>query len=340
MPMAKAVKLYPQLIIVSPHYSAYREASQNVMQVICNLTGLVEQVSIDEAFLDVSDLPEPPEVIATELQSRIRVELNLPCSLGVATNKLVAKIANNIGKSSKRGNSPPCSVVVVQPGYEADFLAKLPVDELWGIGPKTAAKLEEAGFHTIGQLAKAPEAQLFSMFGKWGIAMRQHARGEDDSPVATSHEIKSISQEVTFAKDISDSKQLELTLRELSDRVGRQLRSNDLTARTVRLKLRWADFTTISRQVTLEEGGIDQDNLIYEAARRLFLRVWQPGKKVRLLGVGTSGLQKSIRQLSLWDGDAEKQHRLLDAIDAIHEKFGRQIIRRGRVNQEIKRKGN
>jgi DNA polymerase IV len=340
MPMAKAKKICPQMVIVPPHFSAYREASQKTMQIICDLTGLVEQVSIDEAFLDVSDLPDAPEVIAANLQSRIREELNLPCSLGVASNKLVAKIANNIGKSSKKGNMPPCSIMVVPPGKEASFLANLPVNELWGVGPKTAAKLEEIGIHTIGQLARTAETQLYSMFGKWGRAMQHHARGEDDSPVENSHEVKSISQEVTFAKDISDQKHLEQTLRELSDKVGRQLRSNDLTARTIRLKLRWEDFTTLSRQATIEEGGIDQDNLIYEAARRLFLRVWQPGKKVRLLGVGVSGLQKSIRQLSLWNGEAEKQHRLLSAIDAIHERFGKQVIRRGRVNKDLKGVGS
>ncbi len=153
MPMARAVKLCPGLLVVPARHGVYSAVSRQVMARLHNLTGLVEQISIDEAFMDVSDLPEPGLVLAQRLQATIREELSLPCSIGVATNKLVAKMATDVGKASRRGGQPPNAIQVVPPGQEAAFLAPLPIQALWGVGPKTAARLNELGVRTVGDLA-------------------------------------------------------------------------------------------------------------------------------------------------------------------------------------------
>lgn len=328
MPMARAVKLCPHLVIVPSHYRAYQEMSQQVMVRLRQLTPLVEQLSIDEAFLDVSDLPEPAETIARRLQAAINRDLGLPCSLGVATNKLVAKIANNTGKASAKTGRPPNTIKVVPPGHEAAFLAPLPVDELWGVGPKTAARLAGMGIRTIGHLARRPEAGLVQQFGKLGRDLARRAKGIDDRPVITEHQIKSISQETTFARDINNADFLLHTLRRLSEQVGRRLRRRQLSATTVKIKLRWADFTTLTRQVTLDRPT-NLDSEIYAAARHLFQKTWPPGKRVRLVGVGVSGFSASAYQLSLWNHQAEQEHRLQDALDALRDRFGSKAIRRG-----------
>ncbi len=328
MPMARAVKLCPDLIIVPSRYQAYQAASGQVMAVLYNLTPLVEQISIDEAFLDVSDLPEPGEVLARRLQATINTELGLPCSLGVATNKLVAKIANNIGKASVKSDKPPNTIEVVPAGREAAFLAPLPVKELWGVGPKTAERLAQLGIHTIGDIAHRPEADLVRYFGKHGHDLALRARGVDDRPIETEHEAKSISQETTFAKDISDGDILRQTLRRLSEQVGRRLRCKEVSGATVKIKLRWADFTTLTRQVTLDHPT-NLDSEIYAAAEQLFEKTWPAGKRVRLVGVGVSGFETTAYQLGLWDVDTGPDHRLQTTLDELRDRFGDRAIRRG-----------
>lgn len=329
MPMARAVKLCPQLIIVPSHFDAYRAASQQVMAHLHQLTPLVEQLSIDEAFLDASDLPEPAEGLARRLQTTINTELNLPCSLGVATNKLVAKIANDVGKAAVRSDQPPNALQVVPPGQEAAFLAPLPVEALWGVGPKTAERLHGLGLHTIGDLARWPEADLVRRFGQHGSDLARHARGIDERPVVTEQEAKSISQETTFARDISDGSTLRETLRRQSEQVGFQLRRKGLNGVTVKLKLRWADFTTLTRQMTLERPtNLDDD--IYTAALHLFEKTWPPGKRVRLIGVGVSSFATAGYQLELWaDPHLDQTRRLQPVLDELRERFGRQAIQRG-----------
>jgi DNA polymerase-4 len=328
MPMARALRLCPQLIIVSSRHGKYSQVSRQVMAHLHALTPLVEQISIDEAFLEVSDLPQPAEAIARQLQAQVRQDPGLPCSLGVATNKLLAKTANDVGKASFRGEGPPNAITIVPPGQEAAFLAPLPAEMLWGIGPKTAERLAELGIRTIGDLASRSESQLMRLFGKNGYDLALRARGIDDRPIVTSHAVKSVSQEVTFAKDLREAQALERTLFQLAAGVGTRLRRNLLTGTTVKIKLRWADFTTLTRQVTLEHAT-DQDSQIYQAALSLFHKTWQPGKPVRLLGVGVSGLGAQIRQLGLWDADAEKDRQLQTAIDQLRQRFGRQILQRG-----------
>ncbi len=328
MPMSQAIRLYPKLVIVPADHHAYSEASRRVMAIFHRLTPLVEQISIDEAFLDVTDLPQPGLDLARDLQATVHKEAGLPCSLGVASNKLVAKIATDTAKKRHTGAGYPDAILEVPPGKEAEFLFGLPVSALWGVGPKTASTLAEINIKTIGDLANVPEALLAKKFGKNGLDLARHARGIDNRPVVTEHDIKSISEEVTFDHDIQDEKILLATLRELSEGVGKQMRRANISGTTFRLKLRWPDFTTLTRQVTVSQP-VDQDTIIYEAARGLFYRVWSPGKAVRLLGVGMSGLSQGVRQLTLWDSAETKEKKLLDALDVLHHKFGDHSVQLG-----------
>jgi len=332
MPMARALRLCPELRLVSSRHGIYGEVSQRVMQHLQNLTALVEQISIDEAFMDVSDLPETGEKIARQLQETIHTKESLPSSIGVATNKLVAKIANNMGKISNKGVGPPNAITVVPAGEEAAFLAPLPVEALWGVGPKTAERLEEVNIYTIGDLAAYRATDLARWFGKNGYDLSQCAKGIDDSPIITSREAKSVSQEVTFSQDVRDEQALLHTIRDLSEGVGLRLRKGKLTASTVKLKLRWPDFTTLTRQTTMQ-SPTDQDKQIYSTALQLFYKTWQKGNAVRLIGVGVSGLNTPLRQLSLWDqapdSSSKKSRQLQEAMDKLRERFGDQILKHG-----------
>lgn len=328
MPMARAVRLCPSLIIVDRHHGEYSRVSKLVMAILHDLTPLVEQVSIDEAFLDVSDYDDSGESIARRLQARIREELNLPASLGVASNKLVAKIANNVGKDSARKGDYPNAITVVPAGQEAAFLAPLPTRELWGVGPVTAEKLARLGISTIGELAAYPVHDLVYHFGKYGREMWEHAQGIDTRPIITQHEIKSVSRETTFARDVSDAETLKHTLHALSQSVGRQLRRKHLSGNTIKIKLRWSDFTTFTRQVTLPYP-IESDEDIYRNALYLLEANRSPNKRVRLIGVGVSGFKETpVRQLGLWEAPAEADRRLQDALDHLWDRFGEGAVQR------------
>jgi DNA polymerase-4 len=335
MPMGRALRLSPGLIIVSSRHSLYSEVSQQVMERLHDLTPLVEQISIDEAFLDISDIHESPEIVARKLQARIHDELQLPCSIGIASNKLIAKIATEVGKSlalreiKAMGEvKPPNAVTVVPFGEEAAFLSPLPADMLWGVGPKTSARLTELGIHTIGDIAKWPESEMIRMFGENGRDLARHSKGIDDRPITTERETKSISQEITFSRDVRDDKILEKTVREQSTEVARQLRKNDLAGSTVKLKIRWPDFTTLTRQITFNHRT-DQEDEIAKAALDLLRSVRKPNQAVRLIGVGVTGIGQPIRQLGLWDMEDEKSRKLQEAVDELREKYGKNIIQHG-----------
>jgi DNA polymerase-4 len=254
----------------------------------------------------------------------------------VATNKLVAKIANDAGKTAAPRDHPPNAITVVPPGQEAVFLAPLPADALWGVGPKTAARLADIDVMTIGELAQVPEADLIRLFGKNGYDLARRARGIDDRPVVRHRDPKSVSKETTFPQDVTATPVLMDSLRELSSGVGRRLRRLEMVGATVKLKIRWPDFTTLTRQVTLDEP-IDKDDEIFDAAEALLTSVWRPGRPVRLIGVGVSGLGPPVRQLTLWEalteGQAqaatEKEQRLREAVEVLHQRFGQHAIQRG-----------
>lgn len=328
MPMSLAIRRCPDLLIVDPRHSRYSEMSRQVMGRLHDLSPLVEQISIDEAFVDISELREPVEQTARRVQQEIWDDLGLPCSIGIAVNKLVAKIATETGKKAARGSGYPRAITVVAPGREAEFLAPLPAAMLWGVGKKTEAVLAGLGMHTIGDIARRPESDLIQHFGKNGYDLSRHARGIDDRPVVVEHEVKSISQEVTFGHDVSDDQVIDSTLKSLSARVAHTLRQDKLAGKTVKLKLRWPDFTTLTRQTTLP-APTDQENDIYETALALLRKIRSPGQAVRLIGVGISGLGVPVYQMELWDQSSEKQRKLQVVLDELQEKFGKKAIDKG-----------
>ncbi len=333
MPMAQAVRLCPDLIIVRHSRGVYSDASRQVMARVRELTPLVEQLSIDEAFLDVSDLPDSMEAIARRLQARIREDLHLPCSLGGATNKLVAKIANDVGKSRAGKRDYPNAITIVPPGQEAAFLAPLPVRALWGVGPKTEERLHALGIFTIGQLAAYPEKELGRLFGQHGWDLARRARGIDHRAVAVQRgQAKSISKETTFARDVADGRALRSTLRRLAASVARSMRRKGYQGRTVKLKLRLSDFTTLTHQTTLARPT-DDEQVIAKAVLTLFENLWEPGQLVRLVGVGVTNLQKGLVQLRLWEDQDDRVRNLHTAMDALREKYGHDVVHRG-VDEE------
>ncbi len=319
MPMAQAVRLCPDLQIVRPRHGVYSDYSQRVLQFLRDSVPIVEQISIDEAFLDASDDPRGGPGAAQVMQAEIRSRFGLPTSWGVASNKLIAKIATEVGK--------PSGLISVPSGSEAQFLTPLPVSMLWGIGPKSEARLAELEIRTIGQLARVSEGRLAETFGDWGIELAARARGLDDRPVEDSYEPRSLSAEQTFAKDVSSESKLRLCLLEMSERVGRRLRRAELAGSIVRVKLRWPDFATITRQARLAQPT-DQDQEIFRAAWSLFQRNWRTGRPVRLLGVGVSDLGPPLRQLELFDRGWEHDRKLLQAIDRLRTKYGSDVLTR------------
>lgn len=343
MPMAQAIRLCPHLIVVGQSRGVYGERSRAVMAILRNTAPEVEPLSIDEAFLNVTILPDEIDAIARNLQQRINDELELPCSLGGATNKLVAKTANTVGKARGAKDKPPNAITIVPPGEEASFLAPLTIRRLWGVGPKNAETLNKLGMNTVGDVANWPEDALIARLGKLGGDIWRRAQGIDFRPVLTEHEAKSISKEVTFAQDVVDEAELKLTLRRLSDGVGRQARKAELAGATIRLKLRWTDFTTLSRQLTLD-NPTDMDGEIYRAAAQLFDQVWVKGKPVRLIGVGLGGFSAAKKQMGLWEdrGDARHAEDLQSALDQLRDRYGERTITRAsdlryRPNEDNKR---
>ena len=335
MPMARALSLCPELIVIHHRHGLYGEYSNKVMDILRSYTPLFQQVSIDEAFLDVSDLPKPAGVIAREIQERVDREVHLPCSLGVATNKLVAKVANDFGKSQVKSGQAPRQITIVPPGEEAAFLAPLDIQSLWGIGPKTSQKLHGQGIHTIGQLAALSIAELEAYFGNNALEMHARALGIDPSPVHSEREVKSVSNEVTFTKDTTDSEVLRQTLRALADKVGYRLRQAGLAGSVVQIKLRYSNFETLTRQTALPQPT-NLDDEIYAAAEKLFEANIIPTRAVRLIGIGVSRLNPPYRQLSLWDNNQDEKEKLASAIDQLKEKYGQDVIKRASMMKNPK----
>ncbi len=337
MPTGQALRLCPDLTLIYSHFGDYSARSGEVMAILHQLSGLVEQVSVDEAFIDVTDLPQDPESIARGLQQKVKELTGLPCSIGAASNKLVAKIATDTGKSRSQNPDYPRAILCVPAGKEREFLAPLPAKAMWGVGPKTEASLADLGLRTIGDIAASPVELLERKFGKYGVEIQRHAMGIDDRPVTVEYEAKSISQETTFARDTGDLVFLRHTLRDLSSKVGYRMRCDGVCARVIRIKLRWSDFTTHTRQVALQQPT-DQDGVIYATAVDLLEKLWEPDRLVRLIGVGGANLVEQAHQLSLWETSTEKERKLLDALDELREKFGRGAVQRAdRLGKRDKR---
>lgn len=329
MPMAQALRLCPDLITLSGDHKTYRQYSHKVMEILRTFSSVLEQISIDEAFLDITDVNQKPEHVAIQLHNKILIELGLPNSIGLAGNKLVAKIATEVAKAtSKNTDKPPNAIMIVPPGEEEDFLAPLKVDFLWGVGPKTSAKLAELGIKTIADLAKMPETTLIKLFGSVGYELWLRSHGIDNRPVIQEHAIKFISREITFANDIYERKPLEEIIYSLARQVSDRLSQKNLEGTTIKLKLRWADFSTLSRQKTLPHST-DQCEIIFSTACELFYQIWKQNKPVRLLGVGISGL--TPRQLTLWEDNTHSSQSLSDekinvVFDSLRKKYGEKAV--------------
>jgi DNA polymerase-4 len=328
MPTAQALRLCPELILVSSRHREYSQKSKIVMEILADFTPRLEQISVDEAFLDVSDIQKESYAIALDIQLKIDFETGLPASFGVSTNKLVAKIANDYGKKQKGGNTYPRAIQVVQPGKEAEFLAPLSVDMPWGVGPKTAEKLKMNGIKTIGALADISEEFLITHFGKNGKFIKNNALGIDSRPVENSGEMKSVSQEMTFEHDISDIDVILNEMKLISEKLGSRLRKKNLMGYTVHVKIRYFDFKTLTRQISLS-SPIDQDGIIYDQAKKVFLDHWNQKMPVRLIGISISRFTQGEKQLSLWDTDEEKESKFLKVYDTLKNKYGNEVIKKG-----------
>ena len=291
MPTAQALRLAPGLLVVPPEWARIRECSRAVMAVLAQY-GPLEQMSVDEAYIDLSGAADPP-ALAAAVRQRVPAETKMPASVGLATSKLVAKVASDFNK--------PRGLTVVPPGEEAAFLAPQSVRAIWGIGPRTAERLAALGIVTCGQLASADPERLRAAFGREADNLLRRARGEDDRPVTPDRgPAKSISQEWTFNRDVSDAAVLRDYLEKMSAEVARQLGEDNLIAHTIRVKFRWSDFTTFTRQRSLDVGT-DDAATIYRLAELIWRENWPPGRPMRLLGVGATGLVAGEgRQLGLF----------------------------------------
>jgi DNA polymerase-4 len=329
MPLRTAAKLCPHAVFVNGHPDRYREYSQKVHHVLQDFSPQIEMVSIDEAYLDMTGterLHGPPLRAAHALHQAIHAHTRLNCSIGIAASRLVAKVCSDQAK--------PNGVLWVLSGNEATFLAPLAIRRIPGVGKVTEQSLQALGINTVGDLARSDAAFLEERFGKWGLALAGKAKGLDaggwfDSEIGADEDPKSMSHEHTFSTDTSDPQRLESTLLRLAEMVGRRLREAGLHARTVQLKLRYDDFTTITRAHTLP-GSTQLDIELFEAARKLFRDNWTAGRPVRLLGVHASSFAHEEGQLDLLEGDKQRRWRqALSAADHLRDKYGESAVELG-----------
>ncbi|MEE8482522.1 MAG: DNA polymerase IV [Acidiferrobacterales bacterium] len=319
LPMVRAKRLCKHLVILNGRHQRYADVSREIRNIFYRYTPLVEPLSLDEAFLDVSasvQLFGAATDIGRRIKAEIKQELGLIASVGVASNKFVAKIASDIDK--------PDGFVVVEPGHEQAFLDPLPVSRLWGVGKVSNDKLNKLGIQTIAQIRSLPKDSLVNLFGKWGKRLWQLANAIDNREVVPDHQAKSISHEQTFADDIFDLGMLQSILMELTENLSRRLRRNSLAGRTIQLKLRFGDFHTISRAHTLLEPT-HQTRELWAIAKALLVSNYQAHPYgLRLLGMGVSGLEtESCKQGQLFDdSDATRQTELDVLSDSLHQRFG------------------
>lgn len=316
-PLHTARRLCPHAIFLQGHYEKYREYSRAIYAILGEMTPLVEMVSVDEAYLDMTGcerLHGPLLAAADSLVRKIKQRTGLNCSVGASTSCLVSKIASDQAK--------PHGLLYVVPGSEAQFLAPLPVRRMPGIGRVTEPRLRALGIETIGDLQRLNPEELKSHFGRFGEWLYLRARGKDLNERIEANGPQSISHETTFETDTCDREELERTLSYLAQRVGRRLREHQLFARTVGLKLRYADFQTFTRDISLREPT-NVDSVIYEHVRHLFHCTFNPQWKVRLLGVRVSKLETTAFQTSLLDAaQTAKISQLLKAADQVRKRYG------------------
>jgi DNA polymerase-4 len=333
MPIRTAKKLCPHAIFLRGHYEKYREYSDKIGEIFSEFTPAVEMVSIDEAYLDLTGterLHGSAFRAGDCLIRTVKDRTGLNCSVGVSTSHLVSKIASDQAK--------PHGLLYVLPGCEAKFLAPLPIRRMPGIGKVTEPELLSRGISTIGDLARAGPEKLKEWFGKYGEWLFLKSQGQDIDAYAYEEEPKSVSHETTFDTDINDVEELERTLSYLSQLVGRRLRDHSFFARTVGLKLRYADFRTLTRDLTLDEPT-HLDSVIFENVLRLFDQAWNRRQKIRLLGVRTSNLEKGLFQRGLLEApQKQKLERLAQAADQLRDRFGFDAVKLARSLESDKKK--
>jgi DNA polymerase-4 len=329
MPLRTAYKLCPQAIFVDGHMDRYHEYSQKVAEVLRGFSPLVEMASVDEAYLDITGterLYGPPLRAGHLLHERVKAATNLNCSIGIACSRLVAKISSDQAK--------PNGVLWIVPGQEAAFLAPLDVRRVPGVGKVTEKNLHAYGIRKVGDLARLDEKFLGERFGKWGLALAGKSQGLDaggwfDTDIGVDEGPKSISHEHTFDDDTADADKLEATLARLSEMVGRRLREHKLEARTIQLKLRYTDFTTITRAHSVARATA-LDTEIFEEVRELLRRNRKAGAAIRLLGVQVSGWAQGGEQMDLLGEERhEKWKHTMAAADRLRDKFGDSAVSLG-----------
>jgi DNA polymerase-4 len=326
MPLATASRLCPQAIFIQGSFPKYRDASEKFMAILADFSPFLEPMGLDEAYLDATGFESihgSAKQMAVKIKRRVKAELGINASIGIAGGKVVAKVASELSK--------PDGLLEVAPGKDRSFLAPLPIARLPGIGQKAERKLKRLGITNLGKLSVTPLSTLKSHFGASGGMLRRFARGIDDRSVEPPAAAKSISRETTFERDSRDRSLLKSTLRYLGERVGADLRKKGKRARCVTLKLRYADFTTITRRQTLTQST-DSDQVIFDTGARLLDRALAGAKQpVRLIGIGVAGMVEAGEQLNMLDSSARRQEELNKAIDRIRTKYGFTAIQTGRT---------
>ena len=326
MPLSTARRLCPQAIFIEGSFELYHEASQKFMAILADSAPDLEPMGLDEAYLDVTgfeSLYGSLVEMGQHIRQRIKKEIGITASVGIASSKVVAKVASEAAK--------PDSLVEVPAGEEAVFLKSLPVEKLPGIGDKTAATLKNIGIDTVGRLALVPPEALKSRFGVYGEMLWRFSRGIDNRKVLPPAEARSISRSTTFKRDTRQRPFLEATLRHLSDRVGYSLRNRNHQSRCIVLKVRFADFTTITRRTTLKQPT-DAGQVIFKIGLELLkIEIARERQPLRLIGIGVTGLSEMGRQLDMPDNTAARQLTLNKAVDKIRKKYGFPAIQTGRT---------
>jgi DNA polymerase-4 len=325
MPMFKARKLCPDAVIISPNIGKYRIESRRILDKLRRLTPLVQPLSLDEAWADLSGTERlhgaAPAVMLARLQSEIECEIGLTVSIGLASNRFLAKIASDLDK--------PCGFALIDQEEAQDFLAPMPASRLPGVGAVFARSLDEAGLGTIGDIARTPESVLRNRFGARGSQLARLARGEDDRSVDPDQERKSISAETTFDHDLVDLTDLERRLRPLCERVARRARTDNLVGTAVTLKLRDAEFRILTRRTTLPRATQTARTLFSVASQ--LLKTQAPGRTYRLIGVGLSNLVDSGRvDTDLFSSDETRARWEEAVVDKIRARFGPEAVINGR----------
>ncbi len=326
MPISKAKKLCPDGIYLPPRFERYQKVSRNIREIFLSYTPKVEAISLDEAFLDVTETVSnfaSAITKARKIKREIEEKIGLTCSLGIAPNKFLAKLSSEMQK--------PDGFTIIRKNEIDNVLKDLAVSKIWGVGKVSEEKLHNMGIQTIGDLRKIPRNKLRRAFGKQGENLYRLARGIDESPVVSHHPVKSISQEITFDEDIKDPEKIKTFLGRLSEEVGSTLRKDKFRAKTVKIKVRFSDFTTITRQISLDIP-INSTEIIRNLAKKLFEKRVIKEQAIRLIGVGVSNIIK-IREGQLYlfpeTGNEEKFKKIDVALDKIRKRFGKNSIQRG-----------